>query len=568
MFQTQLNPEIEYNQKVYSHTFETDLINAISKNLFDQNNKAYKIVSSPFNSKNFQQIQGDLNQNIQQQNININNGFQLSYWTAKHKKQNWEKLAELKFPFYFYLKHLKIANSNITSQDLQQIFQKNKVFRQIQTLDLISNSASLKPNTLQIINDNLHFLNTLILKNNKKILDTQYLSLLKLPNLTCLNLDNCNLQTEHLQIISKNLSNLKELNISKNFSDINLSSLNNLKKLEKLEITDNLITDLSQIKPILQNQLKYLDISRSAFQNKSCLQQLKDIETSNSIEVLLIQNQNLCEEDLVEIFSIFKELVKIDLEGNQNLAKSDLNIQIPQTKLQWLSLRQCSFDENAQHRKDELDRKEMMKDKGEEYKPFDYGFIPFHQEIITNIVKFFPNLKFIDLSQNLIKNQGFTELVQGFQNNSQKLQHLQLANCGLTHEILPLISKSQVFTELESLNLRENDIKDEGVQILVSENQFQNLKYLNLSNCKISVQGFTQLLNWESIKTVVDFRFSENVSRSNSNLYIKRVEDNLDNLKNLKKISLGGGMEINDETPVSLQKRNIIMSPFFGDRLD
>lgn len=67
-----------------------------------------------------------------------------------------------------------------------------------------------------------------------------------------------------------------------------------------------------------------------------------------------------------------------------------------------------------------------MEQKGEEYTPFEYGFIPFNNQIISHIVLKLPNLNFIDLSYNKLTNTNFSLLMEGLRENNNQIHHLEL----------------------------------------------------------------------------------------------------------------------------------------------
>ncbi|CAL6059791.1 leucine_Rich repeat family protein [Hexamita inflata] len=188
-------------------------------------------------------------------------------------------------------------------------------FNQLQNIDSLSGLINLKELVLDSCGlrqlsalKYLVNLRNLNLYNNSNI-DVTELQYLK--NITHLNLYQCGFVSIH---VLRPLMNLQSLNISENkivFFDIDL---NELKKLEKLNVDGNLINDITSTEILLnfnnKQRIRYFDISHQIKPTRKQLrlaQKLRRIENPN-ILLLQIQNKHLTFKTL---FYNFKQQIAV-----------------------------------------------------------------------------------------------------------------------------------------------------------------------------------------------------------------------------------------------------------------
>ncbi|XP_066517588.1 NACHT, LRR and PYD domains-containing protein 3-like isoform X2 [Hoplias malabaricus] len=108
------------------------------------------------------------------------------------------------------------------------------------------------------------------------------------------------------------------------------------------------------------------------------------------------------------------------------------------------------------------------------------------------------NLKELELSQNDIGDTGMEVLCEALKEPSCNLETLKMNNCKVTEQgCSALASVLQVNSDLKTVSLNNNDLQDSGVKLLAAglENIQCTLDTLALSNCNITLEGFTSLVS-------------------------------------------------------------------------
>ena len=100
----------------------------------------------------------------------------------------------------------------------------------------------------------------------------------------------------------------------------------------------------------------------------------------------------------------------------------------------------------------------------------------------------FPKLIKLILSNNNIKDGGFKNICYI---NSPKLQFLDINHNNITQNSIVYLKKINFMKELNSLDLGNNLIKDEGIKILC-QIQLYNLHYLNIENIEMNDLGLSE----------------------------------------------------------------------------
>lgn len=216
-------------------------------------------------------------------------------------------------------------------------------------------------------------------------------------------------------------------------------------QLEILNLANNkrtkkgLINILISLNPTLNNILKEIDFSFC------CLNESQ----SKDIGKLLLR---------------FKSIESAGFKGNDDMKRGLLNIfeglQKSSNTLKRLNFSQCQINE--------LQSKEFGK-----------------------LLKSCSNIQSLDISLNQQMNNGFTEILNGLKESSNKLKELNLSSLNITNlqlkELGELLLKCQHF---EFLNLSHNiNMQDEIIEVVNGlSNCKQSLKHLNLSFCALTEQ--------------------------------------------------------------------------------
>jgi len=96
------------------------------------------------------------------------------------------------------------------------------------------------------------------------------------------------------------------------------------------------------------------------------------------------------------------------------------------------------------------------------------------------------NLKTLELNLNTIEDEGVAHICSS--PNFKHLLSLDMMTCGLTTDVCEFLAGSK-YLNLQLLNLSENDIGDEGVEILAKSSNMTSLLKLELSFTGITMKG-------------------------------------------------------------------------------
>jgi Ran GTPase-activating protein (RanGAP) involved in mRNA processing and transport len=112
------------------------------------------------------------------------------------------------------------------------------------------------------------------------------------------------------------------------------------------------------------------------------------------------------------------------------------------------------------------------------------------QATLLNLVSLSPNLKSLNLSHNNLGPHGCSDMVAWMTQNEKEqfsLRSLELASCGLGDEgLLQLVS---ILGSLNYLGVRDNGITSAGLEAVMNSNQMIQLNTLDLANNAIGEQG-------------------------------------------------------------------------------
>jgi len=112
------------------------------------------------------------------------------------------------------------------------------------------------------------------------------------------------------------------------------------------------------------------------------------------------------------------------------------------------------------------------------------------QATLLNLVSLSPNLKSLNLSHNNLGPHGCSDMVAWMNQNEKEqfsLRSLELASCGLGDEgLLQLVS---ILGSLNYLGVRDNQITSAGLEAVMNSNQMIQLNTLDLADNEIGEQG-------------------------------------------------------------------------------
>jgi Ran GTPase-activating protein (RanGAP) involved in mRNA processing and transport len=155
---------------------------------------------------------------------------------------------------------------------------------------------------------------------------------------------------------------------------------------------------------------------------------------------------------------------------------------------------------------------------------------------LEEVLKMNHFLQYLNLGSNSLKNEGLKYILKGLDNNSTLIQ-LCLSHNEINHQGISYFNTILINSKLFELDLSQNPIGNEGIDILaecISNNSLHTLKKLNLSECKISFNGFYDfVINLQTNKKLESLNLSGNNLSSDKFAKIKSVFNVL-NLKELK----------------------------------
>lgn len=478
----------------------------------------------------------------------ISFSYMAKKWQQKFLKEFIEVINEKKS--LQKLQKLRISNSNISLAHVLDILQ-NTTNSSLYELNLMSNTQTISDESVKEIAalTQMNSLKVLILKNNKQITD-KCLEYLNFPLLESLNLSNCSITDDGLQIFqkeNKNFCNLQYLNLSRNH-DIQNFSIVNLPKLKELEVEycklqADFFKNLKKSK--VTENLKYLNIGNLAsYDPKSVMKSMiNEIKEGNfkKIEKLSLENLYLENSELKEILNYFPGVLSLNLKNNCSLSNNFFEIdQLFLNKLLCLSLENCQISSN------ELEKK-------------------FNEK-----TTYFDNLVYLNVNNNpelLIS--GLKILLNSL--TTKKLQYFFCANCNLTSEVADLfLENREKLKDLKELNLRGNKyLTNEGVKKLSICEFFTNLQFLNLSECGLDNNFFLYFLENPTKKAfqLRDLRLAQN--KISSIGFEKLFGDFDSRFPLLVKVSIGSYECLDEfEGKLNMEKKGIAVLPFIGDNFD
>lgn len=478
----------------------------------------------------------------------ISFSYMAKKWQQKFLKEFIEVIKEKKS--LKNLQKLRISNCNISLPLLLEILQ-NTNNLSLYELNLMSNTITISDETVKELATlaQLKSLKVLILKNNKKITD-KCIEYINFPLLENLNISNCSITDEGLQIFqteNKNFSNLQCLNLSRNH-DIQTFSIVNLPKLKELEVEycklqSDFFKNLKKSK--LSENLKYLNIANLAsYDPKSVMKSMiNEIKEGNfkKIDKLSLENLYLEKSELKEILPEFPGVISLNLKNNWSLSNSFFEIdQLYLNKLLCLSLENCQLCSN------ELEKKFIEK------------------------TAYFDNLVYLNVNNNPeLLTSGLKLLLNSI--NTKDLKYFFCANCNFSGDVADLFLENQEkLKNLKQLNLRGNNyFTNEGLKKLSICEFFTKLEFLNLSECGLGNEFFIYFLENPSKKSlqIKDLRLAQN--KINSIGFEKLFIDYESRFPLLAKVSIGSYECLDGfEGKNNMEKKGIAVVPFIGDSFD
>jgi len=118
------------------------------------------------------------------------------------------------------------------------------------------------------------------------------------------------------------------------------------------------------------------------------------------------------------------------------------------------------------------------------------GLTEASQATLLNLVSLSPNLRSLDLSNNVLGPTGCADMVTWMMQNEKEsfsLRSLELANCGMGDE--GLVNLVPVLGSLSYLGLRSNQITSSGLEAVMNSLQMIQLKCLDLASNLIGERG-------------------------------------------------------------------------------
>ena len=401
----------------------------------------------------------------------------------KHLVSKNRKTQKKKSPVKYGISYYILKNHKNKKNDLKNSFEKisNSIdFNKIIIEDLINNNGEkineyAKKYNLNSYEKNSIFSGLIEAKLNlrEEEEEEQFKNCLVYNN----NIQDCifNISSS----LTYNKSDFKYIDLSNNNFDFNhikiISQIINLnsESLERLNLSNNKLDD--QCVKILFNillncsNLKYLNLSRNKISNKG-LDYTEDFFSNNSsLENLNISNNLLGEEGL----SYFLLLI----EKKKNIKKLDIS----------------------------------------------YNGIEKHGiSSICDYIKLNNNLHYLSIGGNYICDEGVKILIDFLINNESQIKYLSLENNNISKEkaedISNLISK---YHSLNSLNLKSNNLGNEGVEIIFSNPDFK-LSEIDISNNNLtSFENIYNLIN--NNNTIKHLKLDYNKFEINSFPLLKNI---------------------------------------------
>ena len=341
------------------------------------------------------------------------------------------------------------------------------------------------------------------------------------------------LESIHKDIIK--LQRLKTLHCSgdffNNWNIQDIAPLNNLTKLEYLDLNSNQIQDIAPLNNLTNLQYLYLDSNQ--IQDIAPLNNLPNLQyldlDSNQIQDITVLNNltNLQELDLssnpIQDITVLNNLTKLQTLDLRNNQIQDITVLNNLTKLQSLNLSSNQIQDFTVL--NNLTKLQSLNLSSNQIQDF---------TVLNNLT----NLQSLNLSSNQI--QDFTVL-----NNLTKLQSLHLSSNQIQD-----ITVLNNLPKLQSLNLNSNQIQD-----ITALNNLPKLQSLNLNSNQI--QDITALNNLPKLQSlnlnsnqIQDITALNNLPKLQSlNLNSNQIQDItvLNNLPNLQSLNLSSN-QIQDIT--------------------
>lgn len=144
------------------------------------------------------------------------------------------------------------------------------------------------------------------------------------------------------------------------------------------------------------------------------------------------------------------------------------------------------------------------------------------------------NLEFLDLRANNIGDEGVLELA--FSSNLSP-KKLNLSMNSITADGVAMLSESEIFIEkLQDLDISDNELGVDGIFFLVESSISINLKRLNISKCKVGNDGMNIIYSSENMNGLEFLDISYNGLDDNAIIALA----NSKNMQNLKELNIAG----------------------------
>lgn len=315
-----------------------------------------------------------------------------------------------------------------------------------------------------------------------------------LSSLEHLKLNRCNLTALSESAFSKQ-EHLKILELAGNFlTDVDWAGvLQPLVRLETLDLRASRVTYLPEdvfanniwIRSLIlaENELRDLDVATTLGHN---LRHLDHLDLSNC------HLRGPLSEDA---FANATKLRSLLLSGNR-LSASDLAVALaPLTKLQRLSLRNCSLHrlpDHTFHRFTDLQELDLSRN------PLQDAFTSLLSplESLERLDMGYSNLGYISrttfskmtsLKTLVLSGNPLNTLESGLFQNLTHLETLELNNCGLVRAINPVVFDNATYSDLRELRLAGNPLKVTADSGPLLPSQLCKVRVLDLSNCNLTV---------------------------------------------------------------------------------
>ncbi|EFC40701.1 predicted protein [Naegleria gruberi] len=177
----------------------------------------------------------------------------------------------------------------------------------------------------------------------------------------------------------------------------------------------------------------------------------------------------------------------------------------------------------------------------------------YKENVGGSVLKFFPNLKVLNLNENEIPEEKFNWLLDL---KSNQLEELYLEGNDFKLKTCEHISSCENLQSLTVLNLSHNQLTDAGCKLLSQSVCLQNLKNLNISSTDSSLDGLMYISN-------ATFSCNLTILRANNNnlsdAFHQRITNGEFKFKSLQTFSIRN-CEISQETQTQIAKDKKLIS--------